>query len=157
MLCHRWLSSASVAAGFSHLDLANMEAIPLLEPIVATLLEMGKSSVFSFGSPKCLNFQCLFKKAIDNSLRLERKLPRAVTKNWRCCSERYPRMTCSHPDFSLRACPFPRGHGRDCRGVCLSLCEGVLFSTRMSPIVHITIFYSSLEIPWCKWDFIAST
>lgn len=144
MLCHRWLSSASFAAGFSHLDLANMEAIPLLEPIVATLVEMGKSSVFSFGSPKCLNFQCLLKKAINNSLRLEKTLPRAVTKNWRCCSERYPRMTCSHPDFSLRACPFPRGHGRDCWGVSFPLWGSLIFYTHEPNCPH----HYLLFFPW---------
>lgn len=65
--------------GDSYLDLANVEAIPFLENIAATLVEV-EGSFFSLDSPKDLNFQFLFQEATDKSLRLEKKLPNSNHK-----------------------------------------------------------------------------
>lgn len=122
----------------SHLDLANMEAIPLLEPIVAILIEMGEGFVFSFGSCKCLNLQFLFQEPVDNSLRLEKKLSRVITKGTsksavlRGTSERCP---ATHSLLSQTLSIPHRSWER-----WLWCLFSPLFSMCLSPVVHITIY-----------------
>lgn len=70
----------SVFWGESRLDLANVEAISLLETIVVMLIEGGEGFFFPLGSPKSLNFQLLFQEAIDKSLRLEKNLHNSNNK-----------------------------------------------------------------------------